>query len=150
MSERSRFQRFDEVYQIVLIIVALSFDILWFFGYIPAAEIAVFVFVLIIWAYGNLRGGIWEYPMKLGSFNLSLMLQTRLYFVAMIGRLEILNLGEQIFAGIALPLVCVLITLTLARYLGDTIDRDITMGMIVGGTFGYVITTNLVVFLGIL
>ncbi|MHA2386366.1 MAG: hypothetical protein ACXAEE_09175, partial [Candidatus Thorarchaeota archaeon] len=69
MNEKSRAQRFDEVYQMVLIIVALSFDILWSTGRLPIAEIAVFIFVLVLWAYGNLKGETWEYPLKLGSCN---------------------------------------------------------------------------------
>ena len=48
MRERSREERFDEVYQIVLIVVALSFDILYVTRRTPFAEIAVFIFVLVI------------------------------------------------------------------------------------------------------
>jgi len=71
LSERSREQRFDEVYQVILIVVALSFDILWISGHFPIAEIAVFIWILTFWAFGNLKGGIWEYPLKVGSFNLA-------------------------------------------------------------------------------
>jgi hypothetical protein len=61
LSERSREQRFDEVYQVILIVVALSFDILWTSGHFPLAEIAVFMWILAFWAFGNLKGGIWEF-----------------------------------------------------------------------------------------
>ena len=50
MREKDREERFDEVFQIVLIVVALSFDILWNSGRVPIAEISVFIFTLTIWA----------------------------------------------------------------------------------------------------
>ncbi len=92
LPEKSREERFDEVFQMVLIVVALSFDILWTTGRIPFAEILVFIYALTFWAYGNLKGGIWEYPLKLGSFNLSLTLLTNFYVISIYGDLAVLGL----------------------------------------------------------
>ncbi|MFX0045763.1 MAG: hypothetical protein ACFE8Z_07940 [Candidatus Hermodarchaeota archaeon] len=144
MNERSREERFDEVFQMVLIVVALSFDIMWFFGRIPIAEIAVFIFVLSLWAYGNLRGGIWEYPFKVGSFNLSIILLTNFYVVAMTWGVELLGIWELIVGALLLPMLCLGITLLLASYLKESLDRQITRGILVGGTLGYIVSVSLV------
>ncbi|MFW9911319.1 MAG: hypothetical protein ACFFEU_02555 [Candidatus Thorarchaeota archaeon] len=143
MSERTREQRFDDVFQMVLIIVALSFDILWAIGRFPVAEIAVFIFVLMIWAYGNLKGGVLEYPFKLGSFNLAIILLTNFYAVAMFGDMTLLGLWELVISAFALPLICVAITLSLVSYLRESIDREITMGIVIGGTVGYIFSMSL-------
>jgi hypothetical protein len=148
MSEKTREQRFDDVFQMVLIIVALSFDILWAIGRIPIAEIAVFVFVLMIWAFGNLKGGIWEYPYKLGSFNLAIILLTNFYAVAVFGDMAFLGLWELVISAFVLPLICVVITLSLISYLRESIDRQITMGLLVGGTLGYVLSMSFVIIFG--
>jgi hypothetical protein len=148
MSERTREQRFDEVFQMVLIIVALSFDILWATGRFPVAEIAVFVFVLMIWAYGNLKGDLWEYPLKLGSFNLAIILLTNFYAVAMFGDMTLLGLWELVISVFALPLICVAITLSLVSYLRESIDREITMGIVIGGTVGYIFSMSLLFIFG--
>ena len=148
MSERTREQRFDEVFQMVLIIVALSFDILWATGRFPVAEIAVFVFVLMIWAYGNLKGDVWEYPLKLGSFNLAIILLTNFYAVAMFGDMTLLGLWELVISVFALPLICVAITLSLVSYLRESIDREITMGIVIGGTVGYIFSMSLLFIFG--
>ena len=93
MRERSREERFDQVFQMILIVVALSFDILWTAaGRLPIAEIAVFIFALVIWAYGNLKGGIIEYPFKIGSFNLLILLLTNFYSFAVFGDMAYLGL----------------------------------------------------------
>lgn len=131
----------------VLIIVALSFDILWAVGRLPIAEIGVFVFVLILWAYGNLRGGIWEYPLKLGSCNLAFMLLSHFYIIAIFGDIAILGLLEALLAVIGLPAVCVAITAGLASYLKEIADRYITRDVLIGGTLGYVISMSLVIIL---
>ncbi len=145
MSEKTREQRFDEVFQMVLIVVALSFDILWATGRIPIAEIAVFVFVLMIWAYGNLKGGIWEYPFKLGSFNLGIVLLTNFYAVAVFGDLAFLGLWGLVISAFLLPLICVVITLSLVSYLRESVDRQITMGILVGGTIGYIFSISFLI-----
>lgn len=144
MRERSREKRFDEVYQIVLIVVALSFDILYVTGRTPFAEIAVFMFVLVLWAYGNLRGGILEYPLKLGSFNLAITLLTNFYVISIYGDLAILALWEIVMGAFVLPIICVIITASLASYLKDTLDRSTTLGVVIGGTLGYMISMSLV------
>ena len=122
LSERSREKRFDEVFSMVLIIVAISFDILWISGRFPLAEIGVFMFVLVIWAYGNLKGGNWEYPMKLGSFNLALILMSNFYIIAMFGDLNLLGLWESLIGVAVLPLICLSISLLLYKYLGDSAE----------------------------
>ncbi|MHA2118239.1 MAG: hypothetical protein ACW98J_04905 [Candidatus Thorarchaeota archaeon] len=147
MGEKSREERFDEVFQMVLIVVALSFDILWATGRLPIAEIAVFVFVLMIWAYGNLKGGIWEYPLKLGSINLAIILLTNFYTVAVFGDLAFLGLWGLVISAFVLPLICVAITLSLVSYLRESVDRQITMGILVGGTLGYILSMSLLIIL---
>ncbi len=143
LNGRSREERFDEVFQMVLIVVALSFDIMWFIGRIPIAEIAVFIFVLSLWAYGNLRGGIWEYPFKLGSFNLSIILLTNFYVVAMFYGVELTGIWELLVGAFLLPILCLGITLILYSYLRESLDREITRGVLVGGTLGYIISVSL-------
>ena len=144
LTEKSREDRFDEVFQMLLIVVALSFDILWTSGKSPIAEIAVFVFVLVIWAYGNLRGGIWEYPFKLGSFNLALILLTNFYTVGIFGDPSLLGLGHLILSAILLPATCLVITLVLVSYMKESIDRSVTFGILFGGTLGYCISMSIV------
>ncbi|MFW9863873.1 MAG: hypothetical protein ACFFEX_15985 [Candidatus Thorarchaeota archaeon] len=136
MSEKTRAQRFDDVYQMVLIVVALTFDILWSTGRLPIAEIAVFIFVLVLWAYGNLKGGLWEYPLKLGSCNLAFMLLTHFYVIALFGDIALLGIFEELLGVIVLPLICVVITVALASYLEDIIDRRAIRDVLIGGSLG--------------
>jgi len=132
----------------VLIVVALSFDILWYTEKIPIIEIAVFIFVLMIWAYGNLKGGIWEYPLKLGSFNLATTLLTNFYFVTMLTNSGIDMLWAFIIGSVILPILCFIISLSLYKYLKETADREISLGILIGGTLGYVMSTVLLFLLG--
>jgi len=120
----------------------------WFFGRVPIAEIAVFIFVLALWAFGNLRGGNWEYPLKLGSLNLSIVLLTNFYTVAMSGGVELQGMWELIIGAFLLPILCLTITLILASYLRESLDREITAGILIGGTLGYMISMSLVIILG--
>ena len=131
------------MFQIVLIIEALSFDILWMSDRVPIAEIIVFVFTLPIWAYGNLKGGIWEYPMKIGSFNLALMLLTNFYVISIDGDLTVVGPLERILGALVLPIICLIISLSLASYLKETLDRSTTLGILIGGTIGYMASINL-------
>lgn len=147
MSERTRAQRFDEVFQMILIVVALSFDILWTAGRFPIAEIAVFIWILTFWAYGNLKGGIWEYPLKVGSFNLAIILMTNFYTVGIFGELALLSLLEILITIIALPMLCLTISLVLASYIKELVDRTIALPVLIGGTLGYVISMCAVIFL---
>jgi hypothetical protein len=148
LDERSRTKRFDEIYQVVLIIVALSFDILWFFGRIPIAEIAVFMFILVIWAYGNLRGGESEYSFKLGSFNLSILLLTNFYTIALTGNQELPLPLEIVFSIIALPALCICISMLLYSYLKEFVERDSAIGVLIGGTLGYTLSMLMVAVFG--
>jgi hypothetical protein len=148
MSERSREQRFDEVFQIILIIVALSFDILLVAGRFPIAEIAVFIWILTFWAYGNLKGGIWEYPLKVGSFNLATTLMTNFYMVGAFGDIAFQNLLAAFLTLIALPVLCLIISLVLASYLKDSINRTIALPILIGGTLGYVFSMTAVLLFG--
>lgn len=147
LSERSREQRFDEVYQLILIVVALSFDILWTSGHFPLAEIAVFLWILAFWAFGNLKGGIWEYPLKVGSFNLSITLLTNFYMVGVFGNIAALGLLETLLIIILLPSLCLIISLVLVSYLREAVDRVIALPVLIGGTLGYVFSMWAVLFL---
>ncbi len=148
MSEKSREERFDEVFQMILIIVALSFDILWTAGRFPIAEIAVFIWILTFWAYGNLKGGIWEYPLKVGSFNLAIILMTNFYIVGVFGDITQLGLLEILLTIVALPVLCLVISLVLASYLRESVDRTIALPVLIGGTLGYVLSMSALIFLG--
>ena len=132
MSERGREQRFDEVFQLILIVVAISFDILWISGHFPIAEIAVFIWILTFWAYGNLKGGIWEYPLKVGSFNLAITLMTNFYMVGVFGDISILGLWPTLLTTIVLPVLCLIISLVLASYLKEAVDRTIALPVLIG------------------
>jgi hypothetical protein len=134
----------------VLIIVALSFDILWAFGSIPLAEIAVFIFVLIILGYGNLRGGMWEYPLKLGSFNLSIILLVNFYSFAIVGEQVLPTMPRLVINVVTFPIICLLVTLSLAYYLRESIDHSLTRDTLIGATLGYMISMSLVIFFGII
>ena len=149
MRERSREERFDQVFQMILIVVALSFDILWTAAVrLPIAEIAVFIFALVIWAYGNLKGGIIEYPFKIGSFNLLILLLTNFYSFAVFGDMVYLGLWELVISALVLPLVCLSITISIFSYLKDLLDKEVTYGIVIGGTLGYVISMSLLIILG--
>ena len=147
MSEKSREKRFDEVFQIVLIVVALSFDILWITK-VPIAEIMVFIFALVIWAYGNLKGSNVEYPLKIGSFNLLIILLTNFYSSTTLMGLEMLGIWTIVISGLLLPLACLIISYSLVRYLKDILDKEVTHGILLGGTFGYMISMTLVLVIG--
>ncbi len=132
----------------VLIVVALSFDILWRNGNVPIAEIIVFMYVLSFWAFGNLKGGDWEFPLKLGSFNLSITLMTNFYIVGIFGNLRVLGFWELISALVVLPTLCLMISLVLASYMRDSANRTMTLPILIGGTLGYIISVFAVAFLG--
>lgn len=148
MPERTREQRFDEVFQIILIVVALSFDILLTAGRFPIAEVAVFIWILTFWAFGNLKGGIWEYPLKVGSFNLATTLMTNFYMVGAFGEIAIQNLTSVVLTLFALPALCLIISLVLASYLKESIDRAIALPVLIGGTLGYVLSMTAVLLFG--
>ncbi|MFW9808218.1 MAG: hypothetical protein ACFFE6_02450 [Candidatus Thorarchaeota archaeon] len=148
MAERTREQRFDEVFQMILIVVALSFDILWTAGRFPIAEIAVFIWILAFWAYGNLKGGIWEYPLKVGSFNLAIILMTNFYIVGIFGDLTTLGLLEILLAIAALPILCLIISLVLVSYLRNVVNLTIALPVLIGGTLGYAFSMWAVLSLG--
>ncbi|MHA1949390.1 MAG: hypothetical protein ACXAAO_02950 [Candidatus Thorarchaeota archaeon] len=99
--------------------------------------------MLVLWAYGNLRGGMWEYPLKLGSFNLAIILLTNFYVISIYGDLAILGLWEIAMGAFVLPIVCVIITASLASYLKEALDRPATLGVVIGGTLGYMISMSL-------
>jgi len=139
LREKSREERFDEVYQLVLIVVALSFDILWTAGKTPIVEIAVFIYALAFWAYGNLKGGIWEYPLKLGSFNLSIMLLTNFYILSIFQDFSIIPILEIAIGAFVLPAICLVITILLISYLRETIDLSLTSYIVIGITIGYIV-----------
>ncbi|MFW9967479.1 MAG: hypothetical protein ACFFEA_10035 [Candidatus Thorarchaeota archaeon] len=147
MTEKSREERFDEVFQMILIVVALSFDILWISGRFPIAEIAVFIYVLSFWAYGNLKGGVWEYPLKLGSFNLSITLMTNFYIVGVFGDIGLLDLWGIGLSIIALPALCLILSIVLAAYLKESADRSMVVPILIGGTLGYAISMSAVILL---
>jgi hypothetical protein len=148
LSERSREQRFDEVFQVILIVVALSFDILWLSGNPPIAQIAVFIWILSFWAFGNLKGGIWEYPLKVGSFNLAITLMTNFYTIGVLGDITVLGLGVILLTVVALPVLCLIISLVLMSYLREVADRTVALPVLIGGTMGYVFSMWAVLFLG--
>ncbi|MFX1484146.1 MAG: hypothetical protein ACFFCP_13275 [Promethearchaeota archaeon] len=148
MSERSREQRFDEVFQMVLIVVALLFDVLWISGRFPLAEIAVFIWILTFWAYGNLKGGIWEYPLKVGSFNLATTLMTNFYMVGVFGEISIQNFWTLLLTIVILPTLCLIVSLVLVSYLKDSVDRTIALPILFGGTLGYSISILAVLIVG--
>lgn len=148
LPERTREQRFDEVFQIILIVVALSFDILLTAGRFPIAEVAVFIWILTFWAFGNLKGGIWEYPLKVGSFNLATTLMTNFYMVGAFGEIAIQNLTSVVLTLFALPALCLIISLVLASYLKESIDRAIALPVLIGGTLGYVLSMTAVLLFG--
>ena len=100
----------------------------------------MFIFALTIWAYGNLKGGIWEYPLKVGSFNLALILLTNFYVISIYGDLTILAMWEVLLGVIVMPLVCISIAAAIASYLKDTLDQSITRGVLIGGTLGYMLS----------
>jgi len=147
LTGKSREDRFDEVFQMVLIVVALSFDILWRTDYVPIAEIMVFMYILSFWAYGNLKGGAWEFPLKLGSFNLSITLMTNFYIVGIFGNIRDLGLLELVFAIIALPALCLIISLVLSSYIKESANRTMTLPILIGGTLGYIVSVLSVAFL---
>jgi hypothetical protein len=147
LRERSREERFDQVFQMVLIVVALSFDILWSAGRPPIAEIAVFMFALTIWAFGNLKGGNIEYPYKIGSFNLSLLLLTNFYSYALLGETTLAGLWGLVISAILLPIVCLALSYSLIKYIGDQLDKEVTNGIVLGGTIGYMISMSLLILL---
>jgi hypothetical protein len=107
----------------------------------------VFIFALTIWAYGTLKGGIWEYPLKLGSFNLALILLTNFYVISIYGDLTILVLWEVFVGVIAMPIVCITLAFGLASYLKDNLDQSITRGILIGGTLGYILSISALIFL---
>jgi hypothetical protein len=148
LSEITREQRFDEVFQMVLIIVALSFDILWINERFPLAEIAVFIWILSFWAYGNLKGGIWEYPLKIGSFNLAITLMTNFYIVGVFGDLVIENTLQVFLSIVALPVLCLIISLVLVSYLKESIERTVALPVLIGGTLGYAFSMLAVLLMG--
>ncbi|MGY5860213.1 MAG: hypothetical protein RTU63_12665 [Candidatus Thorarchaeota archaeon] len=147
--EKNKEERFDEVFHIVLIVVALSFDILWNSdsGRFPMPEISVFIFTLTIWAYGNLKGGMVEYPMKIGSFNLALMLLTNFYVISIYGDLALVGLLERVVGALILPLVCLAISFIMAYYLRETLEKSTTFGILIGGTIGYMASISLLLML---
>ncbi len=147
-TEKSREERFDDVFQIVLIVVALSFDIPWFFGRIPIAETGVFVFILVIWAFGHLKGGETEYAFKLGSFNQAILLLTNFYTLALTGTQD-LPLFFDITSILVFSIICISISATLYSYLRGSADRETSIGILVGGTVGYVAAMLIVAFIGL-
>jgi TRAP-type mannitol/chloroaromatic compound transport system permease large subunit len=55
---------------------------------------------------------------------------------------------ELIVGALLLPIICLAITLVLARYLRESLDRQIAGGVMIGGTLGYMISMSLVIIFG--
>ena len=106
------------------------------------------MFILLIWAYGNLRGGESEYSYKLGSFNLSILLLTNFYTVALTGNQELPLFLEVAFVIIALPALSFCISMLLYSYLKEFVDRESALGILIGGTLGYAISMLMVAIFG--
>ena len=76
--------------------------------------------------------------------KLAITLLTNFYVISIYGDLAILALWEIVMGAFVLPIICVIITASLASYLKDTLDRSTTLGVVIGGTLGYMISMSLV------
>ena len=98
----------------------------------------------IIWAYGNLRGGEYEYSLKLGSFNLSIILLTNFYTAAITVDFVLPVMWTVAISAIGFPLLCLGITWILYTYLKEFTEHDVARGVLIGGTLGYMISMIIV------
>ena len=59
-----------------------------------------------------------------------------------------LGFEALLISVITLPIVCLLISYSLVRYLGEILDKETTRGLLIGGTLGYMISMTIVFFIG--
>ncbi|MFW9889986.1 MAG: hypothetical protein ACFFER_17525, partial [Candidatus Thorarchaeota archaeon] len=79
--------------------------------------------------------------------NLAFMLLIHFYVIALFGDIALLGIFEALLGVIVLPLVCLVITVAFASYLGDIIDHRVTRDVLIGGFLGYIISMSLLVIL---
>lgn len=102
MSRRSRVKRFDEVFQIVLVIEAIFLEFTWTFVQTTLLNVISFVLALILWIWGNLKGGVWEYRLKVISFFVLFILLFDLLFKCAMGQYK--KEVWIVFGGIVSPI----------------------------------------------
>ena len=71
------------------------------------------------------------------------MLLTNFYVISIYGDLALVGALERVVGAIILPVVCLFISLLLASYMKDTLDRSMTHGILFGGTIGYMLSINM-------
>ena len=72
---------------------------------------------------------------------------TNFYMVGVFGSVTILDLWVAVLTIVALPILCLIISLVLASYLKEAVERTIALPVLIGGTLGYAISMAAVLLL---
>jgi len=122
--ERGHEQRFDEVFQLVIVIGAILVEFIWTFQEHVGTFflIAIFALVLTFWAVGTLKGGRLEYRFKLIGFQTMLFLLINEF---VIGLTSEQSLGIYKTTMLASAFLAFILTFPLIKYLGDFTSKSL-------------------------
>jgi hypothetical protein len=129
--KKDRAERFDEVFQLMLIIETILIE----FSFVEKANffvVLLFVISVLLWAFGTLTGGTDEYPIKLLGFQSSLIVMFFVLLISSIGQIDLTVI--IITAVVGIPSLAVIITLPFVYYLSDFLDRKKSFRLMALGT----------------
>jgi predicted Na+-dependent transporter len=66
----------------------------------------------------------------------------------LLGETTLAGLWGLVISAILLPIVCLALSYSLIKYIGDQLDKEVTNGIVLGGTIGYMISMSLLILLG--
>lgn len=136
-------KRFDEVFQLMIIVEAVLVEFTWTFVSADAVSLILFIGTLLLWAIGTLIGGTKEYTIKTLGFYLSFIVLSILFLFCIVpipppSFNEFLLVFFMIV--IVFPTIGFLLSVGIISYLGTAVDRSKSLLLIIGATVGFEIT----------
>ncbi len=142
LAKRSREERFNDVFQIFIIVNTLLLEFVWSsYGRIGGTVILLFAYIgtLGIWAFAHLRGGDIEFPAKITGFKLSLDSVCGLLLLLSSNTLRNIMIGNIIIiASNLIP------SLLLLSYLRERAERRVTLILLTSETLAQIIASTIV------
>ena len=145
LPKRSRTQRFDEVFQLMILVEAILLEFAWTFVRASVLMVIMFIGTLLLWIIGTLVSTN-EYTIKTLGFyllftSLSVLFLSCIVPVPPTSPTELLL--EFLMFGIVIPIIGLFLSIHLISYLGTSVDRSMSLVMVICTTVGYVTTAFL-------
>lgn len=152
MTEKSHAQRFDEVFRLILIIEALFFNLVLKISSFENKVLFIILFsaTLLLWIFGHLLDGKYEYVLKIEGLYTSVNLILGLLVTS------ITDLYTKGFLGLAwvywfviffIPMISFFCCFALVIYLEKSINRKLGIAYVLASNILYIIVVTLGLFL---